>query len=637
MHSYISPNTYITLRLPSGTLRVLRILPNTTISIGKFGSFPANLLLGRPYHLTYEILEADDDRAQTELRIVPAAEIHAEALAEDATATESRADPLIDHIDGDASPMVAENGDVLGKSNRLTVDNAARQTLSYGEIEQLKKAKTGTGKEIIAKIMEAHANLDEKTAFSLAKYTLRKAKKFWRRFTVLPLDVSMLTQYMLSDKESSKVMDLREEMLGLIGCWANVHYGVSNEVRTTDDGLGQIGGGRWLMIDDTGGLLVAAMAEKMGILYPEEEDEGQESETVQETEDGQLRPDGILDTPVINSDGTRFDEAEAPPNPNTAEDQPMPDAMGNVPSNSVPAAKTTTARPTDATSSSPAIVPTRKSQQLALNNTLTVLHANAQPNLALLKYFSYDTSNPANASSSHPLHTHLRTLSWLQLLHPSEDPTYLEPERFTPQQMQGWKSGKKTTYYKKRRRWERARQTVDQTRAGGFDGLIVASAMAPATILQHTIPLLRGGAQVVVYSPTIEPLTELADLYSRDRRAAFLLLQQQQRQQSQQPDSDPPPQSVATATHVPAPDFPLNPTLLLAPSLQTARARAYQVLPGRTHPLMTSRGGAEGYVFSATRVLPAEGNVQARGKFAKKRRRVEEGEGEGEAAASGVV
>ncbi|KAK5028004.1 tRNA (adenine(58)-N(1))-methyltransferase non-catalytic subunit trm6, partial [Cryomyces antarcticus] len=117
--------------------------------------------------------------------------------------------------------MVAENGDVLGKSNRLTVDDAARQTLSYGEIEQLKKAKTGTGKEIIAKIMAAHVNLDEKTAFSLAKYTLRKAKKFLRRFTVLPLDVSMLTQYMLSDKESSKVMDLREEMLGLIGCWAN--------------------------------------------------------------------------------------------------------------------------------------------------------------------------------------------------------------------------------------------------------------------------------------------------------------------------------------------------------------------------------------------------------------------------------
>jgi tRNA (adenine-N(1)-)-methyltransferase non-catalytic subunit len=63
------------------------------------------------------------------------------------------------------------------------------------------------------------------------------------------------------------------------------------------------------------------------------------------------------------------------------------------------------------------------------------------------------------------------------------------------------------------------------------------------------------------------------------------------------------------------PEFPVNPTLLLAPMLQTARARSWQVLPGRTHPLMTSRGGAEGFLFTATRVLPVEGKVEARGRF----------------------
>ncbi|CBY01133.1 predicted protein [Plenodomus lingam JN3] len=76
-------------------------------------------------------------------------------------------------------------------------------------------------------------------------------------------------------------------------------------------------------------------------------------------------------------------------------------------------------------------------------------------------------------------------------------------------------------------------------------------------------------------------------------------------------------------------DFPLNPTLLLAPTLQTARARHWQVLPSRTHPLMTSRGGAEGYVFSATRVLPVEGRVEARGQHGKKKRKVDvEAEGD---------
>lgn len=78
-------------------------------------------------------------------------------------------------------------------------------------------------------------------------------------------------------------------------------------------------------------------------------------------------------------------------------------------------------------------------------------------------------------------------------------------------------------------------------------------------------------------------------------------------------------------------DFPINPTLVLNPMLQTSRAREWQVLPMRTHPMMTSRGGSEGYIFSATRVLPAEGvKVEARGKFGKKRKA--EGKADADAA-----
>ena len=71
---------------------------------------------------------------------------------------------------------------------------------------------------------------------------------------------------------------------------------------------------------------------------------------------------------------------------------------------------------------------------------------------------------------------------------------------------------------------------------------------------------------------------------------------------------------------VPSEDFPVDPTLLLAPMVQTARVKRWQVLPGRTHPLMMGRGGAEGYVFVGTRVLPAEGKVEARGTIGKKRK-----------------
>lgn len=233
----------------------------------------------------------------------------------------------------------------------------------------------------------------------------------------------------------------------------------------------------------------------------------------------------------------------------------------------------------------------------ATHNSITVIHANPQPNLSVLSYFAFDQNNP---SPMHPLHTHLKTISWLQLLSPAEEATYREPSPVPDTVLATYKSGKRGAYYRKRRRWARVKAAVDEARGGGFAGLVVASVMAPVTVLHHTVPLLRGGAQVVVYSANIEPLVELADYYSMSRRAAFL--------------------SAAERPVVPSEEFPVDPTLLLTPMVLTARARPWQVLPGRTHPKMTGKGGADGYIFTATRVLPAEGVVAARGSY--KRRKV---------------
>ncbi|KAH7051163.1 Gcd10p family-domain-containing protein [Macrophomina phaseolina] len=595
MHSRIRPHSFVVLRLPSGLLKVLEIVPNTTISIGKFGSFPANQLLGRPFNLTYEILDKEDGKEQTELRVVPAAELHEEVIqSEEAPPTEGTPDPAANtdapSTAGAEFDIVGENGEVLMRSNRLTVDDPSRQALSMEEIEELKKAGTGSGKEIIAKIMAAHKALDEKTAFSLAKYTLRKSKKYLKRFTVLPMDVSMLGEVMV-DREGHRVMDIREEMQGLIGAWANVHYGGACELRPSETQEGAfVGGGRWLVVDETGGLVVASLAEKMGALYPPEEEEFDESsEEAEEPEDQEM-----IDAPVAGD---------------------QQDAQGTeVHSTST---STNGAADTQATSA----LPTRGNPRAipamsAKTNSLTLLHAHAQPNLALLKYFGYDAASPTQ-SPSHPLYTHLKTISWLQLIAPEEDVGYVEPEYVSPEVLSTWKSGKRGTYWRKRRRWERVKRVVEETRAGGFDGLVVASFMEPATILKHTVPLLRGGAQVVIYSPTIEPLTELMDLYSRERKTAFI-----NRTINAAPPAKPFDPETATEEERREfdDDFPLNPTLLLAPTLQTSRVRAWQVLPGRTHPLMTSKGGPEGFVFSATRVMPAGGRVEARGKFSKKKR-----------------
>lgn len=569
-------------------------------------------MLGRPYYYTYELLDKDDGKSKTELRIVPAAELHAEALGDDYVPTTEPTEDTAER--GPGFDIVGEDGQVLMRNNRLTVDDASRQALSMAEIEELKKAGAGSGKEIIAKIMASHNALDEKTTFSLAKYTLRKSKKYMKRFTALPLDIGILIEYVL-EKESHKIMELREDLLGLICSWANIHSGESSRVLKAEDGVSQIGGGRWLVVDDTGGLLTAALAEKMGILYPDEENDDSESD-----EDGppaEINQNGKSDTPAVSTP--------------TEADTIMPDA--DAP---------TTTLPSDPPTRTRKPVRPHIPQMSAKTNTLTVLHPNNQPNLSYLKYFGYDYGAPA---VSHPLYKHLKSLSWLSLLHPEDDPTYDEPELLPDDVIATMKSSKRGTYYKKRRRWERVKSVVDETRQGGFDGLVVATTLDVKGVLKELVPLVRGGGKIVVYNPYVEPLVQLCDYYSKDRRTAFLAREfglqassvshkapqngngdrkrtrdlraadADEHSEETEPDDDE--------------DFPLNPTLLLAPTLQTARARHWQVLPSRTHPLMTSRGGAEGYVFSATRVLPVEGRVEARGQHGKKKRKVDvEAEGD---------
>ena len=541
--------------------------------MGKFGTFNSNLLLGRPYYLTYELLDKDDGKAKTELRVVPAAELHAEAVG-DGHAPPPAAEETDDNAEGGAGfDIVGADGEVIMRNNRLTVDDATRQTLTMEEIEELKKAGTGSGKEIIAKIMASHQAISEKTAFSLAKYTLRKSRKFLRRFTALPLDVGRLTEHIL-EKEAYRIMELREESLGLICSWANIHCGAKSRVLTAEDGISQIGGGRWLVVDDTGGLVTAALAEKMGLLYPTEEDDETSSEEEPAPEDN-AQPESI-DTAMPDTDANPTDPNARPRKP------PRP----HIP------------------------------QMSAYTNTLTILHPNNQPNLALLKYYGYDVGQP---SPSHPLYKHLKSLSWLSLLSPADDPSYIEPEKLSDKELENMKSSKRGNYYKKRRRWEKTKRVVDETKRSAFDGLVVATSMDVKGVLKELVPLVRGGGKVVVYHQNVEPLVELVDCYSKERRAAFIAKEfgtgaQQNGKRSVEEETN---DDVVEDDE----DFPVNPTLLLAPSLQTARARQWQVLPERTHPMMTSKGGAEGYLFTATRVIPVEGRVEARGHGTRKRRK----------------
>jgi tRNA (adenine-N(1)-)-methyltransferase non-catalytic subunit len=216
----------------------------------------------------------------------------------------------------------------------------------------------------------------------------------------------------------------------------------------------------------------------------------------------------------------------------------------------------------------------------------------------------------------------------MQLISPQNDSTYsTPPPHALPEEITSWKSGKRGTYYRKRRRYARVKAVVDETRVGGFDGLIVASYMDPVGIVKACIPLLRGGAQISIYSPTVEPLAQLADLYSMSRRTAFISCPPEELRPSKGGLED--EKGIIDPDRWQGnEDFPLNPTLLLGVTVHTSKVRKWQVLPGRTHPLMTGRGGAEGYLFTAVKVIPAEGKVAARGKFSTKKRKVDYSGGE---------
>lgn len=603
------------------------------ISLGRYGSFPSNLIIHRPYHLTYELNEkSPSSDVFTRLRVVPASELHADVLAEEDAAASSSSRPdsaapeeaIISATDGIEYSLVDnETGAVVVRSNREIIDDNARQTLTWQEIEALKRDGTDSGKDLIAKLMLSHTGMDQKTTFSMAKYKLLKEKKFLRRFTVLPLDVSNFGSYALYERDANKILEMREEMVGLLGCWANVHYSSVDHdeldapetpAKTEQEEMDEIKkpkqpeGTRYLVVDDTGGFLVAALAERMGVLYPKTAEE-KEANGLLQTQDGQKEasaPQATVaeDTVMANTQGEPQPELTA---------AVKRDHDGNPKDEEKPKKRTVQRKPDFH-------IP------FATTNTMTLVHTNGQPNLTALNYWGYDSTNPNHPP--HPLLNHLLPLSWLQLLQPELDTVYAtEPAIKTAEEVASWKPNRRGNYHRKRRRWARTRYIADTARAGGFSGLVMASVMDPISVLRPLLPLVASGAPVAIYSPHVEPLAQLADCFSVARRAAFMA----------QPEATGGRTAEELEQWEGTEDFPLNPSLLLGVQLHTSRGRKWQVLPGRTHPVMTAKGGAEGYVLTGWKARPAEGKIAARGKFQKKGRSAGIGTAEGTPSAEAAT
>ncbi|GAA5979467.1 hypothetical protein JCM11641_005404 [Rhodosporidiobolus odoratus] len=202
--SLIRTGDNVLLKLPSGIVKPVKINSTGSVALGKYGSFKAKELVGKPYGHTYEILEGGT------LATV-------QATLKEIEETEA---------------------------NNEFIKSQGAQTLTFVDIKAL-KASGATGREIIQKQIEEHNSYELKTEFSKQKYLKRKEAKYLQLFTPLEPTVHEIAQYNF-EKVPSKTRELRPDTLANILLMANVRPG-----------------SRLLVVENIGGMIVAAAVERM--------------------------------------------------------------------------------------------------------------------------------------------------------------------------------------------------------------------------------------------------------------------------------------------------------------------------------------------------------------------------------------
>lgn len=227
MQTHIEAEKYVMIRLPSENFRVVQLARGGTLSLGKFGSFKVDAILGHPFGHTYEITKNESGN-----EVVRPINNDFEIDNADEEAKEEKEIKEITELRPD-------------ENNRLLFDDPSVQAMSMADIEALKKEGL-SGQDLINKVMESHASFDKKTTFSKEKYLKRKQQKFLQQFTPQAITSSELLD-IYTDKDVARIQNLTTETLGYIMSTANARPG-----------------GKYLVVDDVSGVLVAALLERMG-------------------------------------------------------------------------------------------------------------------------------------------------------------------------------------------------------------------------------------------------------------------------------------------------------------------------------------------------------------------------------------
>ncbi|KAJ3564543.1 hypothetical protein NP233_g8225 [Leucocoprinus birnbaumii] len=202
----IQAGDFVLVQIPSGDITSVKVDPNTTATIKKFGSFHANELIGQKFGNAYEI-------QGKKLKALP--------------------------------PRTLQEVEDTEATNELINDGEFVQPLTITEIQALKEA-GAHATDIIKKQIELHSNYSLKTEYSKEKYKKRKEAKYFRTFTTIAPTLSNVCEYWFS-KDQARIRDIRVDTLSQLLNLANVRPG-----------------GRYIVVDDASGLVVSAMLERMG-------------------------------------------------------------------------------------------------------------------------------------------------------------------------------------------------------------------------------------------------------------------------------------------------------------------------------------------------------------------------------------
>ncbi|RUS19839.1 Gcd10p family-domain-containing protein [Endogone sp. FLAS-F59071] len=389
----IRANQYILIKMPSGNQKVVTLRPGSLVSLGKFGSFQADDLVGQTFGHSYEIY------GKNQVRVT--------------------------------SNWALEEVEETDANNREIFDNSSTQKLSFFDIEKLKEEGLKgelEGKDIIQKMVESHATFGKKTEFSKAKYIQRKQKNNMR-------------------------IDTLSQMLS----FGNVH--ANSKV---------------LVVDDTQGLVISAVAERMG-------------------------------------------------------------GFG----------------------------------------TILGVHDSDNHNYDILRYMNF---------SKHVLDS-VMTLPWSKVVNNTEQENF---DYKSEEELNAMKDMDRNGYYRRKKGYEKLQAAKQSLRDGKFDGLIVASQYTAVSILETLLPYVGGSRPIVIYSIHKEV---------KDMTHLYFSFVRRMRMDAQVSRLFEPSNYGELAETISGSYFTLD--------LLTALLRHHSphtVLPGRTHPEMTTTGGA-GYILTATRVI----------------------------------